>query len=128
MAADGKAIWGTCAGMILLAKDIGGLQQPLIGLMDIKVKRNAFGSQLDSFETELDIPAIGNEPFKGVFIRAPYIENVDNNVEILAQLDDEYKTVVAARQKNLLATAFHPELTKDARFHQLFLTLAADSK
>jgi 5'-phosphate synthase pdxT subunit len=128
MAQAGKAIWGTCAGMILLAKDIGGLQQPLIGLMDIKVKRNAFGSQLDSFESNLEIPAIGQEPFKGVFIRAPYIEKVAENVEVLSRLTEDYAVIVAARQDNLLVTAFHPELTKDQRFHQLFLTIAADSK
>jgi 5'-phosphate synthase pdxT subunit len=133
MVAQGKPVWGTCAGMILLAKDIGGLDQPLLGLMDIKVKRNAFGSQLDSFETDLEIKGLGKPPFHAVFIRAPFIETVDEskNVEILATLPDsraagldESKTaIVVARQGNLLATAFHPELTDDPRFHQLFLSM-----
>jgi 5'-phosphate synthase pdxT subunit len=147
MAAEGKAIWGTCAGMILLAKDIGGLNQPLLGLMDIKVKRNAFGSQLDSFEADLDVPAFekelsktadtGDNPFHAVFIRAPLIEEIGPQAEEIAHISDEGQSeagstqterrqnvIVAARQDNLLATAFHPELTPDRRFHQLFLKMA----
>jgi len=133
MVAQGKPVWGTCAGMILLAKDIGGLDQPLLGLMDIKVKRNAFGSQLDSFETNLEIKGLGEIPFHAVFIRAPFIETVDESkgVEILstlpnsraAGLDEGKVAIVVARQGNLLATAFHPELTNDPRFHQLFLSM-----
>lgn len=122
--AAGKPTWGTCAGMIFLAKDVGR-PQPVIGLMDVTVKRNAFGRQVDSFEVDLDIPvlkAIENghpKPFHAIFIRAPLIESVGKNVEVLAKLEDG--TIVAARQGNLLATSFHPELTNDTRFHQYFL-------
>jgi 5'-phosphate synthase pdxT subunit len=120
MAREGKPVWGTCAGMIVLAKDIGPHDQPLIGVMDIHVRRNAFGRQVDSFEADLTAPALGDEPFRGVFIRAPLIESVGRGVEVLARLDDG--TIVAARQENLLATAFHPELTDDDRFHRYFLS------
>ncbi|MGQ9627229.1 MAG: pyridoxal 5'-phosphate synthase glutaminase subunit PdxT [Anaerolineae bacterium] len=124
LAGQGKPIWGTCAGMILLAKDIGGLAQPILGLMDIRVKRNAFGRQVDSFEADLEIPALGEneEKFHAIFIRAPLIEAVGPEVEVLARLEDG--TIVAARQGNLLATAFHPELTYDPRFHRYFLNMA----
>lgn len=118
-ARDGMPIWGTCAGMILLAKDIGGLQQPLIGVMDVVVERNAFGRQLDSFETLLNIPAIGPEPFPAVFIRAPLIHAVTGDAEVLATLDDG--RIVAVRQGNLIATSFHPELTHDDRLHRYFV-------
>jgi 5'-phosphate synthase pdxT subunit len=121
MAAQGKPVWGTCAGMIVLARDVG-MPQPLVGVMDVKVKRNAFGRQVDSFETDLDIPAIRNgnaAPFHAIFIRAPLIESVGPGVEVLAKLEDG--TIVAARQGNLLATSFHPELTHDPRFHTYFL-------
>jgi pyridoxal 5'-phosphate synthase pdxT subunit len=140
MAERGTPVWGTCAGMILLAQDIGGLDQPLIGLMDIKVKRNAFGSQLDSFEADIHIPAleaisinnrgVANPPFRGVFIRAPYIEQVGSQAEELARLETNSgaEIIVAARQQNLLATAFHPELTGDSRFHQLFLGLVEEQR
>lgn len=140
MAASGTPVWGTCAGMILLAKDIGGLNQPLIGLMDIKVKRNAFGSQLDSFEAEVEVPALGSTPFRGVFIRAPYIEQVGPDAEELARLSGEsarheqnvngagQAVIVAARQGNLLATAFHPELTDDERFHRYFLGMVRERR
>ena len=132
MAQDGKPVWGTCAGMILLAKDIGGLDQPLLGLMDIKVRRNGFGSQLDSFETALNVPTLGAPPFPAVFIRAPYIEEVRAGVQVLAQLDNSglnegaQDIIVAARENHLLATAFHPELTGDYRFHQLFLDMVRE--
>lgn len=116
---DGMPIWGTCAGMILLAKDIGGLAQPLIGVMDVIVERNAFGRQLDSFETDLAIAAIGPEPFHAVFIRAPLIHAVTGDADVLARLDDG--RIVAAQQRNLLATAFHPELTRDDRLHRYFI-------
>jgi 5'-phosphate synthase pdxT subunit len=118
-ARDGFPIWGTCAGMILLAKDIGGLRQPLIGVMDVVVERNAFGRQLDSFEADLAIPALGSEPFHAIFIRAPLIHTVRGDAEILAQLADG--RIVAARQGSLLATSFHPELTDDDRLHRYFL-------
>jgi 5'-phosphate synthase pdxT subunit len=123
-AQSGRPLWGTCAGMILLAKKVvdGTADQPILELMDVTIRRNAFGRQVDSFEADLDIPALGEGPFHAVFIRAPLIERVGKKVEVLAQLDDG--TVVAARQENLLATAFHPELTNDDRFHQYFLGLS----
>ncbi len=120
-----RAIWGTCAGAIFLSKDVSR-DQPLLGLMDIKVARNAFGRQVDSFEAELDIAALNQaagrtEPFRAVFIRAPIIESVFGDAKVLASLPDG--RVVAAQQGRLLATSFHPELTEDARFHQYFLSL-----
>jgi pyridoxal 5'-phosphate synthase pdxT subunit len=122
----GKPVWGTCAGMIVLAKDVG-MRQPLVGVMDVRVKRNAFGRQVDSFETDLDVPALEsvhngsdpNKPFHAIFIRAPLIDEVGPGVEILAKLGDG--TIVAARQANVLVTSFHPELTDDSRFHRYFL-------
>jgi len=118
--AQQKPVWGTCAGLIFLAKDIG-LDQPLLGLMDIRVNRNAFGRQVDSFEMDLDITGLeGDELFHAVFIRAPVVTSVDESkgVEILAQMDDG--RIVAVRQGHLLGTAFHPELTNDPRLHALF--------
>ncbi|MFN3928614.1 MAG: pyridoxal 5'-phosphate synthase glutaminase subunit PdxT [Thermoflexus sp.] len=124
MAEAGVPIWGTCAGMIFLAKD-AGRPQPILGLMDIRVRRNAFGRQIDSFEVDLEIPALARlgdpRPFHAVFIRAPVIETVGPGVEVLARLEDG--TIVAAQQGHLLATAFHPELTGDLRFHQYFLEI-----
>lgn len=122
-----KAIWGTCAGAILLSRDIRR-SQPLLGLMDIQVARNAFGRQVDSFETDLDVPALeqvapGGGLYHAIFIRAPLIESVQADAQALAQLPDG--RIVAARQGRLLATSFHPELTDDDRFHRYFLTLAA---
>jgi 5'-phosphate synthase pdxT subunit len=119
-AQEGRPLYGTCAGMIMLSKDIGR-DQPLFGMMDISVERNAYGRQLDSFETDIDVPALGEEPFRAVFIRAPRIENVGDDVDVLARLDDG--TPVAARQGNILVTAFHPELTPDPRFHRYFLAM-----
>lgn len=119
MAAQGLPIWGTCAGMIMLARDIGGNNQPLLGLMDIVVRRNAFGRQRESFCEEIAVPALGDGPFPAIFIRAPLIERVGPEVETLARLPEG--AIVAARQVNLLATAFHPELTADRRFHRYFL-------
>ena len=124
-----KPIWGTCAGAILLSKDATRIKQgqPLLGLMDITIQRNAFGRQVDSFETELDVPALAeisedNPPFSAVFIRAPLIESVaEPDVTVLATLQDGQ--IVAARQGQLLATSFHPELNQDDRFHQYFLNL-----
>jgi 5'-phosphate synthase pdxT subunit len=120
------AIWGTCAGAIFLSKDISR-DQPLLGLMDIKVERNAFGRQVDSFETDLDVPELKrstgtNHPYHAVFIRAPLIESVSGDAKALASLDDG--RIVAAQQGHFLATAFHPELTDDTRFHEYFLSLA----
>jgi pyridoxal 5'-phosphate synthase pdxT subunit len=122
-----KAIWGTCAGAIFLSKD-AHRDQPLLQLMDITVERNAFGRQIDSFEVDLDVPALqsidpAGTPFHAVFIRAPLIESVQAETKILAKLQDG--RIVAAQQGHFLATAFHPELTKDDRFHRYFLQLAA---
>lgn len=121
------AIWGTCAGAIFLAKDIGR-DQPLLGLMDIKVLRNAFGRQVDSFETDLEIDelykATGTEhPYHAVFIRGPVIESVSGSAKVLSALEDG--RIVAAQQGQLLATSFHPELTDDTRFHEYFISLAS---
>ena len=122
-ARDGFPILGTCAGMILLAKEISDNSIKPLGLMDIRVARNAFGRQRESFEADLTIPVLGEEPFPGVFIRAPLIEKANSNVETLARLADG--TIVATRQGKLLACAFHPELTDDRRFHQYFLNIIA---
>lgn len=120
---DGLPVYGTCAGMILLARDTDGTEQPLLGSMDIVVKRNAFGRQLQSFEQELAVPLLGDALFHAVFIRAPAIEHVGPDVSVLATLDDE--TIVAAEQEALLVTAFHPELAGDTRLHAHFLDLCA---
>jgi 5'-phosphate synthase pdxT subunit len=119
--AQGMSVWGTCAGAIFIARDVPGHPHPLAELMDIRVRRNAFGRQLDSFEADLDVPALGGDPFHAVFIRAPLIESVGDGVEVLSQLENG--TIVAARQGNLMATSFHPELTRDGRFHEYFLKL-----
>jgi 5'-phosphate synthase pdxT subunit len=122
-AKGGMPVFGTCAGMILMArKSNDGCFEPL-GLMDITVRRNAFGRQRESFETELDVPALGGKSFPGVFIRAPMIEKVNGTVEVLARLADG--TVVAVRDGKMLALAFHPELTDDPRFHQYFLDMVS---
>jgi len=126
LARDGMPLFGTCAGMILMAKQISGNRTASLGLMDIRVKRNAFGRQIDSFETELAIPALGKAPFPAVFIRAPIIEKCENGVEVLAKLEDN--TIVAARQDKLLVSAFHPELTDDLRFHKYFLEIIAGKR
>lgn len=126
---DGLPIWGTCAGMILLAGEMEGASQPYLGLMDIAVERNAFGRQAESFETDLAIPALDvvssegerGKRFHAVFIRAPSIKRIGEGVEVLAALDEG--VIVAAQQGNLLATAFHPELTEDTRFHRYFLKM-----
>ena len=123
---DGLPIWGTCAGAIVLAKEATDLDRPNLALMDITVRRNAFGRQVDSFEEDLRIPELGEEPFHAVFIRAPIIERVGADVEVLATLVDG--TIVAARQGVLLATSFHPELTGDARFHALLVKLAEEHR
>lgn len=123
-----KPIWGTCAGAIFLAGE-AHRPQPLLGLMDLTVERNAFGRQVDSFIADLVVPALGQEPerpFRAVFIRAPIIEKVGKGVEVLAHLPADGaqgERIVAARQGKLLATSFHPELTDDPRFHRYFLSL-----
>jgi 5'-phosphate synthase pdxT subunit len=121
LAKSGMPIFGTCAGMIVLSTPNSDRDVEPLGLMDIIVKRNAFGRQVDSFETELYIPVLGKKPFPAVFIRAPLIERANSNVEILAKLADG--TIVAARQGKLLVAAFHPELTDDLRFHRYFLDI-----
>jgi 5'-phosphate synthase pdxT subunit len=119
--ASGRPTWGTCAGAILLARQVDSLDRPGIEVMDIAVRRNAFGRQVDSFEADLDIAGLGGPPFHAVFIRAPLIESVFGDAEAVATLEDG--TIVAARQGNLLATSFHPELTGDTRLHELFLSI-----
>ncbi|MCL1599126.1 MAG: pyridoxal 5'-phosphate synthase glutaminase subunit PdxT [Actinomycetia bacterium] len=116
----GMAVWGTCAGAILVASQVLDAVegQRSLELMDISVRRNAFGSQIDSFEADLDISHMTDGPFRGVFIRAPWIEEVGEGVEVLATYGD---VAVAARQGMLLATAFHPELTGDPRMHRFFI-------
>jgi len=119
-----RAIWGTCAGAIFLSKD-AHRDQPLLNLMDIKVERNAFGRQVDSFEIDLPVPFFEDgmaHPYHAVFIRAPIIKSVDGHAKTLLTLPDG--RIVAAQQGKLLATSFHPELTADVRFHQYFLDLA----
>lgn len=117
----GKPVWGTCAGMIVLAKDAGGSHQPLLGELDVRVRRNAFGRQLDSFETDIRMPEVAERPVHAVFIRAPLVEEVGPGVEVVGRLEDG--TVVAVRQENVLGTSFHPELTNDPAFHLYFLNM-----
>jgi 5'-phosphate synthase pdxT subunit len=121
MAQKGRPIWGTCAGMIMLARDLLDKKPATLGLMDIQINRNAYGRQINSFEADLNIDCIGPTPFKGVFIRAPSIAQVGNGVKILSSLAN--KEPVAVQEGNLLATSFHPELTTDTRLHEYFLTL-----
>jgi 5'-phosphate synthase pdxT subunit len=119
----GVPTWGTCAGLILLAKETDNALegQPLLASMDIRVRRNAFGSQRESFETDLSVPALGEAPFHTFFIRGPLVEQVGPEVEVLATLDDG--SIVAVREGTLLGTAFHPEISGDTRFHQYFLRI-----
>ena len=125
---EGFPVWGTCAGLILLARETDNALegQPLLASMHICVRRNAFGSQRESFETDLSVPAIGEAPFHAFFIRGPAIELVGPEVEVLATLDDG--TIVAVREGHLLGTAFHPEIGGDPRFHQYFLRIAQSVK
>jgi len=123
LAGDGFPIWGTCAGMILLAKRLDDTGISALDAMDMAVRRNAFGRQVDSFEASLHVPVLGEPLYRAVFIRAPIIEDVGPAVEVLARLPDGVP--VAARQGHLLATAFHPELTSDDRFHRYFLEQVA---
>jgi 5'-phosphate synthase pdxT subunit len=129
MAGAGKPMWGTCAGLIFLARTVEGMDQPLLGLMDLTVSRNAFGRQIDSFEADIAVPALDSvgepgergRPFHAIFIRAPLITAVGDGVEVLSRLEND--GIVAARQGHVLATAFHPELTTDTRFHRYFLSV-----
>jgi len=126
MATDNFPMFGTCAGMIVLAQGVANGKITPIGVMEINVKRNAFGRQVDSFETDIDMPALGSKKFHAIFIRAPSIESIGKNVKILAKLKDG--TVIAARQGKLLVTAFHPELTNDTRIHEYFLDIISGEK
>ncbi len=121
LASEDLPLFGTCAGMVLLAKRVIGLDLQPLAVLDIEVRRNAFGRQVDSFETELLIPVLGQNPFPGVFIRAPWIERSGDGVESIAQLQDG--TIVAAKGENILVSAFHPELTDDTRLHEYFLDI-----
>jgi pyridoxal 5'-phosphate synthase pdxT subunit len=125
---EGLPTWGTCAGLILLATETDNALagQPLLASMHIHVRRNAFGSQRESFETDLSVPAIGEAPFHAFFIRGPSIESVGPEVEVLATLDDG--SIVAVREGNLLGTAFHPEVSGDSRFHHYFLRIVESVK
>ena len=126
LANNGLPIMGTCAGMVLLAKKVSNPDMNTLSLMDIEVKRNAFGRQLDSFETKIAIPLLCDEPFPAVFIRAPLINNAGPDVDIIGRLPDN--KIVAARQGNILALSFHPELSNDSRIHRYFLEKVASYK
>jgi 5'-phosphate synthase pdxT subunit len=123
LAGRGAPLFGTCAGMIVLARDIAG-EPPILPLLDITVERNAFGRQLDSFEADLSVPVLGGQPVHGVFIRAPVVERTGPDVDILARLGDG--PIVAVRERNVIATAFHPELAGETRFHRLLATMASE--
>lgn len=124
LARTGAPILGTCAGMILLATGIADGDPPVLGLLDVTVRRNAFGRQLESFEADLSVPILGDAPVHGVFIRAPIVERVGPGVDVMARLDDG--RIVAVREHNVLATSFHPELAGETRFHRLLATMAAE--
>lgn len=122
----GMPVFGTCAGLILLSKDIEGSSQPRLGVLDVKVRRNAFGRQVDSFEADLPITGLDPEPFPAVFIRAPVIIDLGEHVQPLAHiLEDGEERPVAVRQNNILAASFHPELTPDLRLHRYFLKMCS---
>jgi len=123
LATDGAPVYGTCAGMILLANRIADGEEPVLRLLDITVQRNAYGRQLDSFEADIAVPALGEAPMHGVFIRAPVVSEVGPDVEVLAR--DPDGRPIAVRQGRVLATAFHPELTPDRRLHRLLLEMIA---
>jgi 5'-phosphate synthase pdxT subunit len=124
LAASGAPLFGTCAGMIVLAREIAGGEAPVLPLLDVTVRRNAFGRQLESFETELDVPLLGSTPVHAVFIRAPVVERVGPDVDVIARLPDG--RIVAVRERNVVATAFHPELAGETRFHRLIAMMAAE--
>ncbi len=122
---QGMAVYGTCAGMILMARHASGGEPPLLRLMDIAVARNAYGRQVDSFETDLEVPVLGPRPLHAVFIRAPVVEDVGRGVEVLASLNGR---PVLARQGRLLVSSFHPELAPDDRVHRYFLGLIQETR
>lgn len=137
---SGMPVMGTCAGMILLAKKaydrvVGETRQQLLNLLDVTVERNAFGRQIDSFEADLKIKVIGEQPFRGVFIRAPVVRSTGDSVDVLARLDDKSGSIgngngkiVAVQQSNIIGTSFHPELSGDTRLHEYFLRLVKEYK
>jgi pyridoxal 5'-phosphate synthase pdxT subunit len=124
LAARGAPIFGTCAGMIVLSRDIAGGEPPILPLLDVTVERNAFGRQLDSFEAELPVEVLGDTPVHAVFIRAPIVERTGPAVDVLARLEDG--RVVAVRERNVIATSFHPELAGETRFHRLVAAMASE--
>jgi pyridoxal 5'-phosphate synthase pdxT subunit len=124
LAESGAPIFGTCAGMIVLAREIAGGEEPILPLLDVTVERNAFGRQLESFEADVSVDVLGATPVHAVFIRAPIVERTGPEVDVLARLDDD--RVVAVRQRNVLATAFHPELAGETRFHRLMAAMASE--
>jgi pyridoxal 5'-phosphate synthase pdxT subunit len=124
LASSGAPLFGTCAGMIVLAREIAGGEAPILPLLDITVERNAFGRQLESFEADLAVPVLGDLPVHGVFIRAPVIDRTGPDVDVLARLDDG--RIVAVRERNIIATAFHPELAGETRFHRLVAAMASE--
>ncbi len=124
LASRGAPIFGTCAGMILLSRQIVEGEEPVLPLLDVEIRRNAFGRQLESFETDLPVPLVGDTPVHAVFIRAPVIERVGPAVDVLGILDDG--RIVAVRERNVVATAFHPELAGETRFHRLIATMATE--
>ena len=124
LADSGAPIFGTCAGMIMLAREIAGGEEPILPVLDVTVERNAFGRQLDSFEAEVPVDVLGATPVHAVFIRAPIVERTGPEVDVLARLEDD--RIVVVRQRNVLATAFHPELAGETRFHRLMATMAAE--
>jgi pyridoxal 5'-phosphate synthase pdxT subunit len=124
LAASGAPLFGTCAGMIVLAGEIAGGEDPILPLLDVTVQRNAFGRQLESFEAALHVPVLGDAPVHGVFIRAPVIDRIGPGVDVLATLDDG--RIVGVRERNVIATAFHPELAGETRFHRLVATMASE--
>ena len=124
LARSGAPIFGTCAGMIVLSKEIAGGEEPVLPLLDVVVGRNAFGRQLNSFETDLEVPILGERPVHAIFIRAPIVEEVGPGVDVLARLEDG--RIVAVREENVIATAFHPELAGETCFHRLVATMASE--
>jgi pyridoxal 5'-phosphate synthase pdxT subunit len=124
LAASGAPLFGTCAGMIILAEEIAGGEPAILPLLDVTVERNAFGRQLDSFEADLSVPVLGDRPVHAVFIRAPIIERTGPSVDVLARLDDG--RIVAVRDRNVIATSFHPELAGETRFHRLVAAMASE--
>jgi 5'-phosphate synthase pdxT subunit len=123
-AESGAPVFGTCAGMIVLSREIAGGEEPILPLLDVTVERNAFGRQLDSFEADLTVDVLGGTPVHAVFIRAPIVERTGPGVDVLARLDDG--RIVAVRERNIVATSFHPELAGETRFHRLVATMAAE--